>query len=701
MRNKSGKWTAMFGVPALAGFVAVVCLLAAPAPLCLAAEPLTYVDLIERLTDLERLALLPEPGNTCRQWSSYDRASKYDEAAGKYVKWDANGDGGGCIRREGDSFVMAEMEGPGCIWRIWSADPQQGHVRIYLDGAEKPAADLPFRGYFDCKNAPFTRPALVYTAAKGWNNYTPIPYQKSCKIVADKGWGRYFQFVYETFPDGTQLPTFKRELTDEENAALDAANGLLLCPETMSDGQVVLGGTQIPERRHSAPCETLKFAQKIEPGSTAVLADLAGPRAITQLLVQTALPAPEDLAILRHLILKITWDGESRPAVWAPLGDFFGTAPGANAYHSFPMGLTKDGVWYSNWYMPFEKSGHVEITNDGDKGCTVQASILHAPLTEPIERLARFHAKWHLDAFLPPEPERWIDWTILNTQGRGRFCGVALHVWNPKGGWWGEGDEKFFVDGEKFPSTIGTGSEDYFGYAWCTPQLFNRAYHNQTRVNGNIGHVSVNRWQIADNIPFQKSFEGYIEKYYPNKKPTLYDAVAYWYLAPGGNDPYGPAPADKRMVWPEPEIPHVKGALEGEKMEVLSKTGGNLSMQDMLTFGEGWSGLGHLWWTDAKPGDRLDLCLPVVETGAYRLKIQLTKAVDYAIVQLSLDGKNLGDPLDLYNNGVVPTGELDLGRQQLEAGDHVLTAEIAGANPAAVKSYMAGIDYVKLESAPE
>ena len=70
-------------------------------------------------------------------------------------------------------------------------------------------------------------------------------------------------------------------------------------------------------------------------------------------------------------------------------------------------------------------------------------------------------------------PERRaIDWTMLHTQGRGRFVGVELHVWNPKGGWWGEGDEKFYIDGEKFPSTFGTGSEDYFGYAWCNPTPF-------------------------------------------------------------------------------------------------------------------------------------------------------------------------------------------------------------------------------------
>ena len=142
-------------------------------------QKLTYVDLVHRVTDLEYLATLPAPGDQCGQWSSYDRKSRYDSATNKYINWDANGDGNGIIRKEGDKEVMAEMEGPGCIWRIWSAMPQEGHVRIYLDGASEPTVDLPFKGYFNGNNAPFTRNALVHTVARGWNNYTPIPYQKS------------------------------------------------------------------------------------------------------------------------------------------------------------------------------------------------------------------------------------------------------------------------------------------------------------------------------------------------------------------------------------------------------------------------------------------------------------------------------------------------------------------------------------------
>src|SRR5512133_430146 len=91
---------------------------------------LSYTDLINRLTDLQQLAVLPVPGEQCAQWSSYDRASQYDASTQKYIAWDANGDGDGFIRKEGEQFVLAEMQGPGLIWRIWSAAPKQGHVRI-------------------------------------------------------------------------------------------------------------------------------------------------------------------------------------------------------------------------------------------------------------------------------------------------------------------------------------------------------------------------------------------------------------------------------------------------------------------------------------------------------------------------------------------------------------------------------------------
>ena len=101
------------------------------------AEPITYQDLVNRLTDMEFLATLPAKGETMAQFSSYDRRSKYDEKTGKYLQWDANDDGRGYIRMENGEEVFAEMNGPGCIWRIWSANPTgQGKIRIVIDGRE-------------------------------------------------------------------------------------------------------------------------------------------------------------------------------------------------------------------------------------------------------------------------------------------------------------------------------------------------------------------------------------------------------------------------------------------------------------------------------------------------------------------------------------------------------------------------------------
>ena len=661
--------------------------LVAAASLAQAAEStLTYPALVERLVDLEQLATLPPAGETCAQWSSYDRASKFEN--GKYIGWDANGDGGGIIRKEGDAQVFAEMEGPGCIYRIWSAAPKAGRVRIYLDGASEPAVDLPFAHYFDGRHAPFTRSALVHETAKGWNNYTPIPYQKSCKIVADRDWGQYFQFVYTTFPKGTQVPTFSMKLRPEDEKALDRAQGLL-----SSCGPAQPARAKVKESRVA-----------LSPGDARVVSSLKGPAAIVGLQFKLNLPPrPDDVELLRSLALQIRWDNDTQPAVWSPLGDFFGTAPGANPYRSYPLGLTEDGWWYCTWFMPYGKSAEIKLVNEGKTKIEGRVRVQTRPLTGDISRFGRFHAKWHRDAFLPVERERAIDWTMLKTEGRGRFVGVMLHIWNPRGSWWGEGDEKFFVDGEKFPSTIGTGSEDYFGYAWCDPGLFQNAFHNQTRNDGNNkGHVSVNRWHLADNIPFQKSFEAAIEKYYANQRPTLYSAVAYWYQAPGSKDAYGPVPLPERTgYWTNVETPKVKGAIEGERLKILSRTAGNPQEQDLTGFSGQWSNDAHLWWIDAKPGDKLVLALPVAKTGAYRLVAQFTQARDYGMAQLYLDGQKLGDPIDFYNPEVVPFGPRDLGTHRLEAGPRSLTVEITGANEKAVKSYMFGLDYVKLEAIAE
>lgn len=142
----------------------------------------------------------------------------------------------------------------------------------------------------------------------------------------------------------------------------------------------------------------------------------------------------------------------------------------------------------------------------------------------------------------------------------------------------------------------------------------------------------------------------------------------------------------------------VAGVLEGESLTVLSTTGGKSGVQPMSAFKAGrWSGNQQLFWSGAKPGDRLELELDTPQEGQYELAACFTMASDYGIVQIKLDDEALAEPLDLYNYpDVITTGMVNLGQRKLAAGKHRLSIEITGANASAVKAHMVGLDFVRL-----
>ncbi len=142
----------------------------------------------------------------------------------------------------------------------------------------------------------------------------------------------------------------------------------------------------------------------------------------------------------------------------------------------------------------------------------------------------------------------------------------------------------------------------------------------------------------------------------------------------------------------------VSGAIEGESMKVLNKTAGDAQPQGMSGFkADRWSGANHLWWTGAKKGDRLEVAIPASQAGEYEVFVAMTKARDYGIVKLGINGHAIEQEFDLFNGpAVISTGVVSLGVHKLQAGDNRLTVEIVGANPEAVKSFMFGLDYVYL-----
>jgi hypothetical protein len=524
---------------------------------------LTYSNLVERVYDLEHLATPPLKGERSGTFTSHDRAARYDEKTGTYIDWEANDDGRGFIRKEDGGQVVFESDGPGVIWRIWSAWAKEGKIKIYLDHATTPVIDRPFRALFENFNGdvpPMNLTSFVMTLSRGRNRFLPIPYNKHCKIVLEENWGAYYHITYSKMPEGVVLPVFTGKYSKTDAIKLAEADRFLY-----NRGFV--------RKKYEGEKEE-RVTISAKANSSTPVKIITGNRAINHLTLSfdDSYLADREMRkdLMENVWISITWDKDTKPSVIVPMGLFFGALPDVQPYRAYPIGTVDGRSFYADWYMPFSEKATIAMVNKSNKTHTLKWSIVHAPVKGAAQELLRFHARRSngqgFDAI--KAQGRKIDWPMLITKGEGRFCGVTLHVlntwkdpkaepkmwWYGEGGektidwWWGEGDEKFFVDGEKFPSSFGTGSEDYFGYAWSAEPpfpLFDSPFAAQpyTPIDGK-GHTVVSRFHIGDNIPFFSSFEGTLEKYKDNKwgdnleNVCEYECVSYWYLKPGQQDTY-------------------------------------------------------------------------------------------------------------------------------------------------------------------
>lgn len=623
------------------------------------------------------------------------------------------------IAMDEQGHVLAEMDGPGCVVRIWSANPKDaGKIRIYLDGAEKPAIEAPLETLLagtwktrieGVETTPFPDP-IACERSRGFNLYFPIAYARHCKITIDRP-DIYYHVDYRTYPTGTEVETFSlAELAGRHKLVQKVIEGLRLPMHR----EVTARGSE--ERQ---VLDIKGHLMDLKPGQSRELT-FAGPKAIEAIQIgfgkhnDATGPEAVPAKAWRSTVFEVTFDGASHPQIWCPVGDFFGSSPGFQPYSSLPIdvGSPADGsqseprskatmaAW---WYMPFQKSAVLKVHNRGKEMVVVNVRAVARDYAW-TDRSMHFHAKWRAET-LKTRPFR--DWTYCDLRGKGVFVGDMLSIANPVPAWWGEGDEKIFVDGESFPSWFGTGSEDYYGYAWSDPKPFQHPYHNQTRCDGpgNRGRTSVNRFHILDAIPFTRSFRFDMEFWHWTPNIDVgYASTSYWYARPGATDDF--KEPDALAIQTLPSLPptyRIKGALEGEKLKIVNKSGEfDVGPQDMAPFADGkWSGDSHLWGRPAKSGEWVDLALPVASDGRYHVVVYLTKARDYGIVRFQLNGKPLGRAVDCFNpDNVLSTGAIDLGTANLRKGSATLRVEVIGSNPSSVGlRHMWGLDCVVLKPA--
>ncbi|MEW6750648.1 MAG: glycoside hydrolase family 172 protein [Candidatus Latescibacterota bacterium] len=280
---------------------------------------------------------------------------------------------------------------------------------------------------------------------------------------------------------------------------------------------------------------------RIAPGTTFTMADIEGPGAIQQLwLTQTG--------NWRFHILRIYWEGEERPSVACPVGDFFGQGWGRTALlSSLPVCVNPGSAFNSYWEMPFRRRCTITMANIGLEESVLYYQVNYT-LTDVPEDCAYFHAQFRRTN---PLPYKQV-YTILDgVKGRGHYVGTSMAWGVNNTGWWGEGEIKFYLDGDgEFPTICGTGTEDYFCGSYnfenretkqyqefCTPYS---GLHQVIRPDGLYSsqqRFGLYRWHIMDPVRFEQDLRVTIQalgwrrdgsgRYLPLQDDI--SSVAYWY----------------------------------------------------------------------------------------------------------------------------------------------------------------------------
>ncbi len=513
------------------------------------AAPISLESLLREMTDPDANTYFPSPAYTTRLWSSYDRGSTTPDRPG----WFANDDNNKYLRAEEvdgrREEVMLDAKGSGVITRFWitvSGGSHEGDLRLYIDGRcvlETNCVAFVSGGVF-C-GAPLSDSVSKSTGLlqRGHNLYLPIPYAKSCKVsyLRKPGTDGSFYYNVETraYPEGTEVESFSWDGLEKAKPTIAAVNRAL-ARRTNGDDKVV--------------DDIVSFDGEIGPGKAlSRTITRAGGGAVRRLACTLT---QGDANRLRSTVLEMCFDGER--TVWAPVGEFFGCGP---VYESFTGWFTScpgTDQFESRWSMPFEKTCTVTVRNFGPSAVRLgNAQIEVGPYAWDPARSMHFGACWHdyanVQSRTPDKHEPW-DFDYAELKGQGLFVGTTMSLWQEITDWWGEGDEKIFVDGEKAPSYIGTGSEDHYGYAWGSANIYSHPFLAQPigittgralRPNSYRRTMVNIRNRALDAVPFNESIRYLMEMWHWKDVKIDFAPLACYYLRPGGTSNHG---ADVKAV---------------------------------------------------------------------------------------------------------------------------------------------------------
>jgi len=422
----------------------------------------------------------------------------------------------------------------------------------------------------------------------------------------------------------------------------------------------------------------------LPPGKALEMPVLEGPGVITHIWLTSHAGRVNEL---NALSLRVYWDDRKEPAIEVPLGEFFAVGQGKPAVvESVPVQVSPTGALSCYWRMPFAKSARIVVANDNpDRTTGLYWQVDWVELDGLPPETPYFHACYRQE--YPAVAGR--DYLIGDLEGRGQFVGTVMSVTVAQDGWWGEGDDFFYIDGEEVPSLQGTGSEDYFNDAWgFRPRTSH--WFGQPRWQGDSAGDSgvCYRWHVLDPVGFAKSLKIAIE-HKGNRmediegffldRPDFINSVAFWYQI-GEPKPFEHLPSypERCVPWKNQHLVRVfRQAQVTGSAKVRVETTGMFGARPLLG------------WTNTEAGARLTLPFDVESAGRYAVRLTAGAAPDFGLYDVQLDGKTA---LASANFRAPDSDEVDLslGTHEFAKGAHTLSftalaADAGRARPMAVE----------------
>jgi hypothetical protein len=418
----------------------------------------------------------------------------------------------------------------------------------------------------------------------------------------------------------------------------------------------------------------------LKPGQVFEMPVLNGPGVITHIWFTSHAGRVNEL---NALSLRIYWDGRKDPAVEVPLGEFFAVGQGKPAVvESFPVQVSPTGALVCYWRMPFAKSARIVISNDNPErtaGLYWQVDWLELDQLPPSTPY--FHARYRQE--YPAQAGR--DYLIADLQGQGHYVGTVMSVTLGQDGWWGEGDDYFYIDGEAVPSLQGTGSEDYFNDAWGLRPRTSHWFGSPRWQGDDAGDSGVcYRWHVLDPVGFTNSLKVTIEhkgnrtediEGFYLERPDFLNSVAFWYQT-GEPKHFADLPP-----YPERRVPWQYHNLVRAFRQ--AKTTG--SVKPIVQFSGMFGARPELGWTNTAVGKRLTVPFEVEAQGRYAVRLTAGAAPDFGACDIELDGKVVLKRAD-FRAPEDDEVDLQLGTHELTKGTHKLSFRAVAAEGGRAKS---------------